>query len=78
VSDTVPLTLALGSLLALSGLAALALGVYVLARGGRSRHGGMGGFSGRDVHAAAGLRIITGGSLTLILGSLVLWLHVSG
>lgn len=76
MSDTVPLTLALGSLLALSGVAAVTLGVYALTRGGRDLP--KGGSFERDVHAKAGLRMITCGAVTLVLGSLMLWLHVSG
>lgn len=38
-SDTIPLALALGSLLALGGLAALTIGIYALTRESRSRHG---------------------------------------
>lgn len=58
----VPVGLALGCLLALGGLGALAFGVYALARGGRDqRGGGLGGFSERDIHAIAGLRMVAGG-----------------
>ncbi len=76
--ERIPLTLALGSLLALGGLAALTIGAYALNRETRGRHGGgVGDFSERDVGAKAGLRMITGGAVTLVSGSLMLWLHVS-
>jgi hypothetical protein len=75
----VPLGLELGMALALGGLGALAFGVYALVRGGRDQSGGgLGGFSERDIHAIAGLRMVAGGVVSLIFGALLLWSHFSG
>ena len=78
MSDTVPFMLALGSLLALSGLTALAFGVYALARAERGRGGDLGGSPVRESHARMGIRVVIGGAVILVLGASVLWLHVSG
>ena len=70
----VPLGAALGIALALGGLGALAFGVYALVRGGRDQSGGgLGGFSERDIHAIAGLRMVAGGAVSLAFGALLLW-----
>lgn len=75
----VPVGLALGCLLALGGLGALAFGVYALARGGRDqRGGGLGSFSERDIHAIAGLTMVAGGVVALVFGVLLLWSYFSG
>ena len=75
----VPLDLAFGSALALGGLGALAFGVYALVRGGRNQSGGgLGGFSERDIHAIAGLRMVAGGVASLVFGALFLWSYFSG
>jgi hypothetical protein len=75
----IPVALALGSALALGGLGALAFGVYALARGGKDESGGgLGGFSERDIHAIAGLRMIAGGVAALAFGALLLWSYFSG
>ena len=75
----VPLGLELGMALALGGLGALAFGVYALVRGGRDQSGGgLGGFSERDIHAIAGLRIMAGGGVSLVFGALLLWSYFSG
>jgi hypothetical protein len=75
----VPLGLAFGIALALGGLGALAFGVYALVRGGRNQSGGgLGGFSERDIHAIAGLRMVAGGVVSLIFGALLLWSYFSG
>lgn len=74
-----PLGLAFGSALALGGLGALAFGVYALVRGGRDQSGGgLGGFSERDIHAIAGLRMVAGGAVSLVFGALLLWSYFSG
>ncbi len=75
----VPLGLAFGIALALGGLGALAFGVYALVSGGRNQSGGgLGGFSERDIHAIAGLRMVAGGVVSLIFGALLLWSYFSG
>jgi hypothetical protein len=58
---------------------ALAFGVYALARGGKDENrGGLSGFSERDIHAIAGLRMIAGGVAALAFGALLLWSYFSG
>jgi hypothetical protein len=75
----VPVGLAFGIVLALGGLGALAFGVYALVRGGRNQSGGgLGGFSERDIHSIAGLRMVGGGVVSLILGALLVWSYFSG
>ena len=75
----VPVGLAFGIALALGGLGALAFGLYALVRGGRNqRGGGLGGFSERDIHAIAGLRMAAGGVVSLIFGALLLWSYFFG
>ena len=75
----VPLGLAFGIALALGGLGALAFGIYALVRGGRDQSGGgLGGFSERDIHAIAGLRMVAGGVVSLVFGALLLWSYFSG
>jgi hypothetical protein len=75
----VPVSLAFGIALALGGLGALAFGVYALVRGGRDQsEGGLGGFSERDIHAIAGLRMVAGGVVSLVFGALLLWSYFSG
>ncbi len=74
----VPLSLAFGIALALGGLGALAFGVYALVRGGRNQSGGgLGGFSDRDIHAIADLRMVAGGLASLVFGALLLWSYFS-
>ncbi len=75
----VPLGLAFGITLALGGLGALAFGVDALVRGGRDQNGGgLIGFSERDVHAIAGLRMVAGGVVSLVFGALLLWSYFTG
>ena len=75
----VPLGPAFGITLALGGLGALAFDVYALVRGGRDENGGgLGGFSGRDIHAIAGLRMVAGGAVSLVFGALLLWSYFCG
>ena len=78
MSDTVPFMLALGVLLALSGLIALAFGIYALIRVERGRSGGLDASPERNSHVTTGMRVVTGGAIALVLGASVLWLHVSG
>jgi hypothetical protein len=66
-------------LLALGGLAGLAVGHYALLRGGRGQQGGgLGPFSERGVHAVAGLRMIVGGVVIFFFGIVILWSYFSG
>jgi hypothetical protein len=47
--------------------------------GGRDQSGGgLGGFSERDIHAIAGLRMVAGGVVSLVFGALLLWSYFSG
>lgn len=63
-----PVALGLGLLLTLGGLAGPAFGVYALVWGGRGQRGGLGGFSERDIHAIAGLRMLGGGVAAIVVG----------
>ena len=70
---SVPPTLALGLLLALGGLVGLGFGVFALLRGGRGqRGGGIGPIPERGIHVIAGLRMLVGGAVILVLGILAL------
>lgn len=61
--------LALGALLVLTGLAGLAFGIYALLRGGRGQEGGgLGPIPERAIHAVAGIRMLIGGVVALLLG----------
>ena len=60
--------LAFGVLLALAGVAGIALGAYALLRGGRGQEGGIGPIPERGVHVAAGIRMIVVGAPTLAAG----------
>jgi hypothetical protein len=60
--------LAFGVLLALAGLAGIAIGAYALLRGGRGQEGGIGPIPERGVHVAAGIRMIVVGAPTLAVG----------
>ena len=64
--------LAFGVLLALAGLAGIAIGVYALLHGGRGQEGGIGPIPERGVHVAAGIRMIVVGALTLAAGTYLL------
>jgi hypothetical protein len=59
---------AAGLLLVLLGLAGVAYGIYALARGGRDQEGGLGPIPERAIHAVAGVRMLIGGAVILILG----------
>ena len=59
---------AAGVLLVLLGLVGVAYGIYALARGGRDQEGGLGPIPERAIHAVAGVRMLVGGAVILILG----------
>ncbi len=76
--ELIPLTLAVGLLLTLGGLVGLGFGIYALLWGGRGqRGGGLGSISERGIHAIAGLRMLVGGAVALILGIMALWSYFS-
>lgn len=78
-SLAVPTTLAGGILLTLVGLAGLAYGLYAMVRGGRGESGGgLGPIPERGVHVVAGLRMLAGGAVTLVVGMLALWYYFFG
>lgn len=63
-----------GLLLAVTGVAALAFGLYALLRGGKEhRGGGIGPFSERSVHVIAGIRMTVIGIASLAAGAYLLW-----
>lgn len=72
-----PTVLALGLLLTLIGLAGLGFGIYALVWGGRGQRGGLGPIPERGIHAIAGLRMLVGGVVALILGLIALWSYFS-
>jgi hypothetical protein len=65
--------LALGTLLALAGVAGLVVGAYALLRGGRGQEGGIGPIPERGVHIVAGIRMAVIGTLSLAAGIYLLW-----
>ena len=69
-------SVAAGLLLAATGVAALAFGLYALLRGGKQhRGGGIGPFSERGVHIVAGIRMTVIGSASLAAaGYLLVWI----
>ena len=75
--ELIPLTLGLGLLLTLGGLAGLGFGIYALGWGGPGQRGGVGPISERGIHAVAGLRMLVGGAVALILGMSVIWSYFS-
>jgi hypothetical protein len=70
--------LAAGALLALLGLVGVAYGIYALVRGGRGQEGGLGPIPERAIHAVAGIRMLIGGSVAIILGVLAILAALSG
>jgi hypothetical protein len=71
-------TLGLGLLLTLGGLVGLGFGIYALIWGGRGQEGGdLGPIPERGIHAIAGLRMLVGGTVVLILGIIALWSYFS-
>ena len=75
--ELIPLTLALGLLLTLGGLVGLGFGIYALGWGGRGQRGGLGPIPERGIHAIAGLRMLVGGAITLVLGIIAIWTYFS-
>jgi hypothetical protein len=69
----VPLPLAAGLFLTVTGLVALCFGLYALLRGARGQRGSTGPLSEHGVHALAGTRMTAIGAASLGLGLYVLW-----
>lgn len=70
--ELISLPLALGLLLTLGGLVGLGFGIYALIWGGRGQRGGLGPIPERGIHAIAGLRMLVGGAVALVLGIIAL------
>lgn len=70
--ELIPLPLALGLLLTLGGLVGLGFGIYALVWGGRGQRDGLGPIPERGIHAIAGLRMLVGGAVALVLGTITL------
>ncbi len=71
--ELIPIPLALGLFLSLAGLVGVGLGIYALVWGGRGqRGGGLGPIPERGIHAIAGLRMVAGGAIALVLGIIAL------
>jgi hypothetical protein len=68
-------SLAFGMLLSVTGLIALAFGLYALTRGGRGQRGGIGPLSERGIHIVAGVRMTLIGLLCLGAGAYLLYLY---
>ena len=75
--ELVPLPLAMGLFLTLGGLVGLSFGLYALLHGGRGQSGGLGPISERGIHAIAGIRMLVGGVVALVLGITALWSYFS-
>lgn len=70
-----PPRLAFGLLLGVTGLVALAFGVYALLRGGKGLRGGIGPISERSIHIIAGVRMTMIGLVSLAAGGYFLWTY---
>jgi hypothetical protein len=70
--------LATGVLLLLVGLVGVAYGIYALLRGGRGQEGGLGPIPERAIHAVAGVRMLVGGAVILVLGLATILASLSG
>ena len=70
--------MAAGALLVLLGLVGVAYGIYALARGGRNQEGGLGPIPERAIHAVAGVRMLLGGAVILVLGLAAILASLSG
>jgi hypothetical protein len=70
--------LAMGILLVLLGVVGVAYGIYAIARGGRNQEGGgLGPIPERAIHAVAGIRMLIGGAVALVLGVVAILNHFS-
>jgi hypothetical protein len=69
---------AAGVLLLLVGLVGVAYGIYALARGGRDQEGGLGPIPERAIHALAGVRMLIGGAVAILLGVVAIVASLSG
>ena len=69
---------AAGVLLLLMGLIGVAYGIYALVRGGRDQEGGLGPVPERAIHAVAGVRMLVGGTMFLLLGVAAILASLSG
>ena len=72
------MTLAAGVLLLLLGLMGVGYGTYALLRGGRGQEGGLGPIPERAIHAVAGVRMLVGGAVTILLGVVAILASLSG
>jgi hypothetical protein len=70
--------MAAGALLVLLGLVGVAYGLYALMRGGRGQEGGLGPIPERAIHAVAGVRMLVGGAVILVLGLATIVASLSG
>jgi hypothetical protein len=70
--------MAAGALLVLLGLVGVAYGLYALMRGGRGQEGGLGPIPERAIHAVAGVRMLVGGAVLLVLGLATILASLSG
>jgi hypothetical protein len=70
--------MAAGALLVLLGLVGVAYGLYALMRGGRGQEGGLGPIPERAIHAVAGVRMLVGGAVILVLGLATILASLSG
>jgi hypothetical protein len=67
----------MGLFLTLGGLVGLGFGLYAILRGGRGQSGGLGPIPERGIHAIAGVRMLVGGAVALIIGIAALWSYFS-
>jgi hypothetical protein len=70
--------MAAGALLVLLGLVGVASGLSALMRGGRGQEGGLGPIPERAIHAVAGVRMLVGGAVILVLGLATILASLSG
>ena len=75
--ELIPLPLAMGLFLTLGGLVGLGFGLYAILRGGRGQSGGLGPIPERGIHAIAGVRMLVGGAVALVLGVIAVWSYFS-
>jgi hypothetical protein len=67
----------MGLFLTLGGLVGLGFGLYAILRGGRGQSGSLGSIPERGIHAIAGVRMLVGGAVALVLGVIALWSYFS-